>query len=78
MKRNEIYLASFPFGDKTEIKLRPVSLLTGVISFPLKQEVQANLEMYEKIEEIANRNGITVELLIRQWLKKSSQRLDSS
>jgi hypothetical protein len=31
MKRHEIYLASFPFGDKPELKLRPVLLLTGKI-----------------------------------------------
>lgn len=31
MKRGEIYLASFPFGDMPGVKLRPVLLLTGTI-----------------------------------------------
>src|SRR4051794_24234228 len=31
MRRGEIYLASFPFGDTDENKLRPVLLLTGRI-----------------------------------------------
>jgi len=29
IRRNEIYLASFPFGDSTGTKLRPVLTLTG-------------------------------------------------
>ncbi len=31
MKRDEIYLASFPFGDSAGMKLRPVLTLTGPI-----------------------------------------------
>jgi len=31
MKRDESYLASFPFGDMPGMKLRPVLLLTGTI-----------------------------------------------
>jgi len=31
MIRNEIYVAGFPFGDKPELKLRPVLLLTGKV-----------------------------------------------
>ena len=31
MRPNEIYLASFPFGDAAEMKLRPVLTLTGFI-----------------------------------------------
>ena len=31
MRRGEIYLASFPFGDVPGMKLRPVLLLTGPV-----------------------------------------------
>ena len=31
MQRGEIYLASFPFGDVPDMKLRPVLLLTAPI-----------------------------------------------
>src|SRR6266853_1226484 len=35
MRRGDIYLAQFPFGDTPRMKLRPVLLLTGPIgSFP--------------------------------------------
>lgn len=31
IQRNQVYLASFPFGDKAGMKLRPVLTLTGQI-----------------------------------------------
>ncbi len=31
---NEIYLASFPFGDTAGMKLRPVLTLTGWVTCP--------------------------------------------
>ena len=33
MRRGEVYLAQFPFGDAKATKLRPVLLLTGPIGF---------------------------------------------
>ena len=34
MRRGDIYLAQFPFGDVPGMKLRPVLLLTGLGSIP--------------------------------------------
>ncbi len=31
MRRNDVYLASFPFGDSAAAKLRPVLLLSGTL-----------------------------------------------